>query len=111
MGFLNYKNGGLKDMRTDVMINQLRNVAKKHENDKLFTFDTNITQMCTDSANRIEELYNGLIKLNENIESLIDVAHDTYMACEDKTEKIRLDGQIKAYWNVKGLVEDILQVK
>lgn len=98
-------------MRTDVMINQLRNVAKKHENDKLFTFDTNITQMCIDSANRIEELYNGLIKLNENIESLIDVAHDTYMACNDETEKARLDGQIKAYWNVKGLVEDILQVE
>ena len=37
-------------MRTDVMINQLRNVAKKHENDKLFTFDTNITQMCIDVA-------------------------------------------------------------
>lgn len=98
-------------MRTNVMINQLRNVAKKHENDKLFTFDTNITQMCMDSANRIEELYNGLIKLNENIESLIDVAHDTCMACEDETEKIRLDGQIKAYWNVKGLVEDILKVE
>ena len=98
-------------MRTDVMINQLRNVSKKHENDKLFTFDTNITQMCTDSANRIEELYNGLIQLNEDIESLIDVTHDTYMGCNDEAEKIRLDGQIKAYWNVKGLVEDILQVE
>ena len=49
-----------------------------------------------------------LIKLNENIESLIDVAHDTYVGCKDETEKVRLDGQIRAYWTVKGLVEDIL---
>lgn len=45
---------------------------------------------------------------NENIESLIDVAHDTYVSCIDETKKVRLDGQIKAYWNIKGLVEDIL---
>lgn len=97
-------------MRTDVMINELRRTAKKHENDKLFTFDTNITQMCMDTANRIEELYNGLIKLNENIDSLIDVAHNTHMECKDEIEKVRLDGQIRAYWNVKGLVEGILKI-
>lgn len=50
-----------------------------------------------------------IIRLNENIESLIDVAHSTYMGCEDETEKIRLDGQIRAYWIVKGLVEDIIE--
>lgn len=49
-----------------------------------------------------------VIRLNENIESLIDVAHNTYMACTDEKEKVRLDGQIRAYWTVKGLVEDIL---
>ena len=49
-----------------------------------------------------------IIKLNENIESLIDVAHATYMGCTAETEKVRLDGQIRAYWNIKGLVEDIL---
>ena len=43
-------------MRTDVMIKQLRNVAKKHENVKLHTFDTNISLMCTEVANRLEEL-------------------------------------------------------
>lgn len=43
-------------MRTDVMINQLRKEAKKHENDKLLTFATDITAMCTDVANRLEEL-------------------------------------------------------
>ena len=43
-------------METSTMIRQLRNTAKKHENDKLHTFDTNITAMCTDVANRLEEL-------------------------------------------------------
>lgn len=43
-------------METSVMINQLRRTAKKHENDTLHTFDTNISAMCTDVANRLEEL-------------------------------------------------------
>lgn len=51
-----------------------------------------------------------IIKLNEIVDMLIDVANDTYMACADETEKIRLDGQTRAYWNVKGLVEDILKI-
>lgn len=43
-------------METSTMIRQLRRTAKKHENDKLHTFDTNITIMCTDVANRLEKL-------------------------------------------------------
>ena len=43
-------------METSTMIRQLRRTAKKHENDKLYTFDTNISLMCTDVANRLEEL-------------------------------------------------------
>ena len=43
-------------METSVMIRQLRYTAKKHENDTLHTFDTNISAMCTDVANRLEEL-------------------------------------------------------
>lgn len=43
-------------METSTMIRQLRRTAKKHENDKLHTFDTNISLMCTDVANRLEEL-------------------------------------------------------
>ena len=43
-------------METSTMIRQLRRTAKKHENDKLRTFDTNISQMCTDVANRLEEI-------------------------------------------------------
>lgn len=43
-------------METSTMIRQLRRTAKKHENDKLLTFATDITAMCTDVANRLEEL-------------------------------------------------------
>lgn len=43
-------------METSTMIRQLRRTAKKHENDRLHTFDTNISAMCTDVANRLEEL-------------------------------------------------------
>ena len=42
-------------METSTMIRQLRRTAKKHENDKLHTFDTDISLMCTDVANRLEE--------------------------------------------------------
>ena len=43
-------------METSTMIRQLRRTAKKHENDKLHTFDTDISLMCTDVANRLEKL-------------------------------------------------------
>lgn len=43
-------------METSTMIRQLRRTAKKHENDKLHTFDTDISLMCTEVANRLEEL-------------------------------------------------------
>ena len=43
-------------MDTEVMIKELRIVAKKHKNDKLYTFDTNWYALCTDVANRLEEL-------------------------------------------------------
>lgn len=45
-------------METSVMIRQLRRTAKKHENETVHTFDTNISAMCTDVANRLEELEN-----------------------------------------------------
>ena len=64
-------------------------------------------------TSRLEELNeanNKLIQLNENLESLIDVAHATYMGCTDETEKVRLDGQIRAYWQAKHMVEDILKM-
>lgn len=59
------------------------------------------------------DVRNKLIQLNENIDSLIEVAHETYMSVSDRDfeNKARLDGQIRAYWNVKSMVEDILEIK
>lgn len=48
------------------MIIELRSVAEKHKNDKLYTFDTNWYALCTDVANRLEEL---LAKVNVQNES------------------------------------------
>lgn len=59
---------------------------------------------------KTEDLIDNVIQLNENLESLIDVAHATYMGCTDETEKVRLDGQIRAYWQAKHMVEDILKM-
>jgi hypothetical protein len=60
-----------------------------------------------------EDIRNKIIQLNENIESLIDVAHETYMSTSetDTENKARLDAQIQVYWNVKSMVEDILEIK
>ena len=50
-------------MDTETMIRELRAVAEKHKKDKLQTFDTNWYALCTDVANRLEEL---LAKVNSN---------------------------------------------
>ena len=43
-------------MSTDVMIKQLRALAEKHKQDKVLTFETRWSDLCTDVANRLEEL-------------------------------------------------------
>lgn len=54
-------------MDTERMIRELRRLAKKHENDKVFTGQNNWSQMCTDVANRLEELN----KENQELKSKI----------------------------------------
>lgn len=49
-----------------------------------------------------------LIKMNNEIDSLIDLAHNLYMNTESKEEKAVLDKKIKAYWEVKNPVENML---
>ena len=68
-------------METEKMINELRNVAKKHENDKLNTFDTNITAMCTDVANKLEELNNKIIELESTNQVIIN--NEQYVLLSD----------------------------
>lgn len=43
-------------MRTEVMISELRKESEKRKDDNVFTFQTNISVMCRDVANRLEEL-------------------------------------------------------
>ncbi len=43
-------------MNTETMITELKAVAEKHKNDKLFTFQTNITAMCGDIIPKLERL-------------------------------------------------------
>lgn len=57
-------------MNTDRMIRELRRLAKKHENDKVFTGQNNWSQMCTDVANRLEEIDNENRQLKDKIREL-----------------------------------------
>lgn len=52
-----------------------------------------------------------VIELNNIIDDLIDKAHEEYFKYTDVTEQARLDGKIKAYWEVKNYVENILVVE
>ena len=48
-------------MDTERMIRELRRLAEKHKDDVVFTFETNWSLLCSDVANRLEEL---LVKLD-----------------------------------------------
>lgn len=98
-------------MKTTDLIRELRGEAERHKNDKVFTGQTNISAMCTDVADKLEENLKALIGLNDTIDSLIDVAHETSLATDNGENKARMEGEVSAYWNVKNLVEDILQTK
>ena len=43
-------------METERMINELKRLAEKHKNDKVFTGEVRWSELCTDVANRLEEL-------------------------------------------------------
>ena len=57
-------------MDTDRMIRELRRLAKKHENDKVYTGENNWSQMCTDVANRLEELDKENKDLKNKLENI-----------------------------------------
>ena len=59
-------------MDTDVMIRQLRVLAENHKNDKVRTFQTRWSDLCTDVANRLEEQEEMINKLNERFENTIE---------------------------------------
>lgn len=52
------------------MIFELRRLAKKHENDKVFTGQNDWSQMCKDVANRLEELNEENKDLRRKLETI-----------------------------------------
>ena len=54
-------------MTTIEMIFGLRNIADLHRNDVVDVGELNLTNMCTDVANRLEELYNRVEELEHEI--------------------------------------------
>lgn len=56
-------------METEVMIRELRREAEKHKNDRALTFQTNISDMCNDVANRLEEQAKEIEELKSQLVS------------------------------------------
>lgn len=50
------------------------------------------------------------LRLNDDLENWIDIAHEAFMGCDDELEKARLDGKIKEYWELKSHVEEMLEI-
>ena len=59
-------------MDTDRMIRELRRLAEKHKNDRVDTFETNWSAMCTDVANRLEDQQNEINDLQNTIKEFND---------------------------------------
>ena len=82
-------------MDTEQMIRALRYEAEKHEDDKLFTGDTNISAMCTDAANKIEELNNKLnIKATPTAPNISSVFKSAYCNTCDYRSNVMLTNPI-----------------
>lgn len=59
-------------METDVMIQNLRALAEKHKDDKVYTFETRWTDVCKDVANRLEEQEQKIAELTKAVNELSD---------------------------------------
>ena len=60
-------------MNTKDMINELRHEAEIHKNDKLFTGETNISLMCSEVADKLENLDLKLEKMEQIINNSISI--------------------------------------
>lgn len=80
-------------METDVMIRALKYTANKHKNDRLVTFDTNITVMCNDVIPKLE-----LLKAYEDIgltpEQLLEIDKMYAEKCREVAELKKRDKAI-----------------
>lgn len=93
-------------METDVMIRALKYTANKHKNDRLVTFDTNITAMCNDVIPKLE-----LLKAYEDIgptpEQLLEIDKMYLEKCREVAE---LRAELKAYKDTGMTPEDTLDM-
>lgn len=94
-------------MKTVEMIKELRCESEKHKNDTVFTGQTNISSLCTDVAGKLEENLNALIKVNEDIDNLIEDAHEISLKFSGES-KAHLEGRVSAFWEVKNMIENLL---
>lgn len=60
---------------------------------------------------KLQKNSTNLIRLNEEIDRFIDAAHENYLKLENDKDKAAIDGEIKAYWNLKNLVEEFLEAE
>lgn len=63
-------------MTDNEFIRALRTVAKKYEGKPVATCETNISNMATDAADRIERLCDEIKRQKAEIERLIDLVYD-----------------------------------
>ena len=47
-------------------------------------------------------------RLNEEIDTMIDEIHNSYMNSNDEDAKVRLDAQMKILWNFKDRIENAI---
>lgn len=65
-----------------IYINALRKCAKEHENDKTFTGQIVVSDLCRDTANLLEELEQKLGRDMKEIEEVIDCDADAETKCK-----------------------------
>lgn len=97
-------------MKTEDMIRELENVARKYDGKPVFTGEVNIPMMCREVAKRLEKLSQPKADwIPCEVGNLIDkiFSHNEVVAlwCEEKTDDVRYDKQI---W--RGMAWDVPKV-
>lgn len=101
-------------MDNERFIRSLKAVAKKHKNDNVYTFETNVSEMAMDCARKIQELH----ERNMELERLTEIGKATELAFEKSIQATFVtcwhegeDGEYYADTNSSfdiGSIEDLL---
>ena len=76
-------------MTVEELKRNLEYTKRKHEDDRVDTFGTNISAMCQDTLSVIEEMENDLEKSKNDFVSLLTAIKDNYP--KDRSVYIELD--------------------